>query len=273
MQITIPYTYTIDAIPNRCKKSRLITVRAPMDFRTTISEIREDKAPIAFRIPMISRDGKPGGTPYSLDIRAFNGRLWKREIPWFPTYTEETILSLMLEEQNIRKPSEVLSNEKVMTHPLHDGTVRIKTKSYTEYPRFEQQDYRYIGKTTQQTALQRIVDWFDTHLLIDGILYAETSEPRYLVINRPFSNDLSTGNTAIYPTFFYSTFLGSDRWAYFRADELDEAIATATALAEKYNDYKNLPIKVKAIEILMPSEVRCNPKIETRTQLPHLERA
>jgi len=272
MQITIPYTYTIDAIPNRCKKSRLITVQAPMDFRTTVTEIREEEAPIAFRIPMISRDGTIGGTPYSLDIRTWNSRLWKREIPWFPTYTEETIVSLLLDDQNIRKPSEVQPEDKVITHPLHDGTVRIKTKPYTEYRRFEQQDYRYIGKTTQQTALQRIVDWLDSHLLIDGLLYVETHEPRYLVINRPFSNDLSTGNTAIYPTFFYSTFLGCDRWAYFRADELDEAVATATALAEKYNDQAHLPIKVNIIEILMPNEIRCNPKKDTQNQLPYLER-
>jgi hypothetical protein len=264
MQLRIPYTFQIEAIPQRCKKPRTISVAAAQDMRATISEIGIDQAPLAFRVNLPSF-----GLPQTLDIRSFNMRLWKPAIvnpkPHLPV-TEAEVVVCIMQHHDIRKASEVRPGERIIARSLNDDRVRIATPNWNESARYTPSDYRQVLSTTMEAVENRITDWLDTHLIIDGVLYTETGEPRYLVINRPYNNDLHRGNTSLYVTSFYSDFLGCDTWAYFRADELDEAIAAATALAERFQDDDHLPIVPSStIDVLMPEHIRCQPPVAEKS--------
>lgn len=102
--------------------------------------------------------------------------------------------------------------------------------------------------------------WSHRYLIIDGVVWIETGEPRYVVMT--FGLGHNHGGTALMTSAGYNSNIGKER--YFRADEYDEARAEAIRVALARSDTDSVArITVEPpIEVLIPEAVRCQPHEE-----------
>lgn len=117
----------------------------------------------------------------------------------------------------------------------------------------------YNGETGRDAVLQSLQKFVDSHVMIDGVLYEEHGEPRYLV--QTFGLGHNHGGTGMFIETFYNPNVSKDR--YFTALQRDEAIACANEIATMRGDTKDVGTFGDInIEVYMPEMVRCNPQLE-----------
>lgn len=95
------------------------------------------------------------------------------------------------------------------------------------------------------------------YLVVDGTVYIETGEPRYVVMT--FGLGHNHGGTAIFVETGYNFNISHDR--YFTALDRDKALAAARRIAGNRGDTEDLPHLGyhENIEVLLPEAVKCNP--------------
>lgn len=112
---------------------------------------------------------------------------------------------------------------------------------------------------TKEAALEVLQDFIGSHILIDGELYEQVGEPRYLV--NTFGLGHNHGGTAMFIENFYNPNISKNN--YFNALQREEAIAYATAVATRRGDTESLgKFDAINIQVFMPELIRCNPQAE-----------
>jgi hypothetical protein len=94
-------------------------------------------------------------------------------------------------------------------------------------------DREYYGKNTSRDAVVRNARHaIQGYILVDGVLYERTSEPRYVV--NTFGLGHNHGGTGLFCDYTYNPNIIKD--AYFNALQGDEAVAYANLIAQKRGD-------------------------------------
>lgn len=118
---------------------------------------------------------------------------------------------------------------------------------------------RWYTSSTKEDAIQDLRAFIDSHLLIDGQVFRETAEPRYVI--NTFGLGHNHGGTAMFVSFGYNPNISSSN--YFNALQRDEAISYANAVAERRGDTLSVGTFDKEnIAVYMPKLIRCNPQLD-----------
>lgn len=122
-------------------------------------------------------------------------------------------------------------------------------------------DRRISHLTRQGTSaedFQRTMEQqFSSYLIIDDAVWQLTGEPRYMVITFGLGNNHG-GTSLMHTTRDNENIVAS---SYFRADEYDQALAHAIAIAEARNDthsvakFRDQPDMARTIDVLIPEAV------------------
>jgi hypothetical protein len=247
MQITLPYTYQVTGTPKRCIKARTKTVLSHIPFRANLSEIDLDQAPIAFRIPI--------GLPQT------NGQRSVLEVRWFNS-------SLYVPAQiAISGPIVVVDAQRATFLAAHDRRLRDVPLPNHEFETIDISTYRNVLGTTEEIVIDRLVDWVNRHIVIGGILYEEVGEPRYVAVffgdkfqstTKGPKHEVPT--TLVYVAYDYTAYTQDTQWKFFKANQLDAAIAEAVRFASSDGRYLGRRITPSSvIEILIPEAIRLQP--------------
>lgn len=118
--------------------------------------------------------------------------------------------------------------------------------------------YSHYGRDKEGT-LRNLMEFVDSHVLIDGVLYQQAGEPRYVI--NTFGLGHNHGGTGMFVETHYNGNISKNN--YFNALQRDEALAYATEVATRRGDTDSLGrFDAKNIQVLMPEMVRCNPQLE-----------
>lgn len=119
--------------------------------------------------------------------------------------------------------------------------------------------YGNIVKNEQETQEQKN-EIASAFLIIDGVVYRKSGEPRYVVMT--FGLGYNHGGTSLMISKHYNPNIAAS--AYFNALEREKAISMAKMVAQRRGDTKNIDGMGEhyQIDVLIPSAVKCNPKEE-----------
>jgi len=232
MKLSLPYIYSADVVPPRCRKSR--RVRQEATITLTINEISSADAPVA--IVEHSRDFVDN-KPVQVDTTY---RWWRNRL-----YT------LYSFERSCGTPRETQTAADFAGDPYPYALVRAASNWDSD---------GYMDQPQRRAHFRR---WASSIVFIDGERWGPASEPRYVVMTFGLGHNHGLG---------WGTSLSTDRWynpnisrnRYFRIDQFDAAVAEATRIATARGDTKALPIvetqEPDRFEILIPEAVRLNPQ-------------
>ena len=114
------------------------------------------------------------------------------------------------------------------------------------------------GKS-REDMLHALQKFMDSHVLINGAIYEQRGEPRYMI--NTFGLGHNHGGTGLFIEGHYNPNIHKNR--YFTALQRDEAIAYANKVAEARGDTESVgTFDDKNITVYMPEMVRCNPNLE-----------
>lgn len=120
---------------------------------------------------------------------------------------------------------------------------------------------------SRDNALRELQAVTDEYLLVDGEVYNQTTEPRYVVVT--FGLGHNHGGTGMFIEFSYNPNIRKDN--YFNALQRDEAIAHADAVAARRGDTKNVGTFGDInIAVHLPELIRCDPQREHGDGDPYL---
>jgi len=116
------------------------------------------------------------------------------------------------------------------------------------------------SERSKEDMLRSVAAFMDSHLMIDGVIYKQTNEPRYVVMT--FGLGHNHGGTAMMITQHYNSNISKD--CYFTALERDKAVAYADKVAKARGDTKNVGTfdSDTTIKVFMPEMVHCDPQRE-----------
>jgi hypothetical protein len=119
--------------------------------------------------------------------------------------------------------------------------------------------YGNVIKNEQETQEQK-KEIASSFLIIDGVVYRKSGEPRYVVMT--FGLGYNHGGTSLMIDKHYNSNISAS--AYFNALDREDAIKAAKAIALRRGDTKDVDRMGNhyQIEVLIPSAVKCNPKTE-----------
>jgi hypothetical protein len=224
MKITVRFRYwNHNVIPPRCRKPRTVEHEGVTEIE--IPEVTGDEAPVAFRVPEISRD--------ATEIRWWNNELWQPYRPW--------------------------------SHQQEDS--RPGSKYFPAEQRAESYLVPYSADGLDET-LPYITEWFGRFLIVDGVVWKQAGEPRYVVMTFGLGHNHSF--TSLSTDSHYNGNIHRSR--YYRADSFDDAKAEAIRVALERGDTDSVPMieHEPPIEILIPEAVRCQPEQEAGDGDPFL---
>jgi len=185
-----------------------------------VNSVYKKDAPIAF----IVKNGRED------DVEL---RLWKNEL-WKPTLYSEKI-----------------SGAKGL-FPLEEFVKSIDYCDGYSHPNKEE-----FNRTV---AIKAKKEYINRYLVIDGVVYAKTGEPRYVLMT--FGLGHNHGGTSLMIDYSYNPNINKD--CYFTALERKEAVKTARETALKRSDTDSIDRigKYYNIKVLIPEAVKCNPQEE-----------
>lgn len=114
---------------------------------------------------------------------------------------------------------------------------------------------------SKEEATKFLEEMMNQYIMIDGVIYEKTSEPRYVIVT--FGLGHNHGGTNYFIENFYNSNISKD--SYFNALEFDKMKERAIEIARNRGDTKDIPriqeSRVK-IEVHDPSVIKCNPQQE-----------
>ena len=154
--------------------------------------------------------------------------------------------------------NELYSEKRNMSGALDEGPYYIN-KLMRDIARAGDCYFSSRGKT-RDDMLRSLHEFIDSHVLIDGVIFEQRNEPRYVV--QTFGLGHNHGGTALMITNRYNSNLSKN--CYFSALERNKAIAYANEVASARGDTNNVGTFGRDIDIkvYMPEMVRCNPQME-----------
>jgi hypothetical protein len=119
--------------------------------------------------------------------------------------------------------------------------------------------YDYWNHTKEEVENSYIED-AKKYIIIDGVIYEETGEPRYVI--NTFGLGHNHGGTGLFVETYYNSNICKD--AYFNALEREKAIKEADRIASRRGDTNDVGRFAEScnIEVLISGSVKCNPQIE-----------
>jgi hypothetical protein len=121
-------------------------------------------------------------------------------------------------------------------------------------------DIEYCEKHSEINRLAGLTDIFKKYIIIDGLLYKETGEPRYHIST--FGLGHNHGGTGMFIDNCYNSNI--NRKNYFTALQREECIAYGKQVATRRGDTESVEGLGDwyDIKVLIPEAVKCNPQIE-----------
>lgn len=228
MKITIPFVYEALIVRPRCRKPELALIKDTATVQ--IKEIQE--APVAFIV-----------TEHDSESESF---YWHSRRLWIPT----TSFNPFFEKFWHQAEDTMHSRHNVNLHsgkPLL-GSHYVVDKSEVSFRKWIDDNRNSMIVLAKKLARQC--------LLIGGVPHKPIGEPRYVAMTFGLGGD--HGGTALMLSTNYNSNI--HRKQYFPANQLTDAIAYTTRIAEGRQDTQSLPINPHGtIEVLIPSAVRVKP--------------
>ena len=220
MKIKTWIKYEESYLPPRCRKLRYKECEEYVQIN--LSETTMDSLQLAFVDTSYSGKG---------NIYFYRGKLWVQE--------------------QLRKTDWV--EEHGFQTPL-DELIYIHEHCST-YFRFNR-DREAGRETTRDSVIKKARADLRKYLLVDGVLFSVTNEPRYCIYT--FGLGHNHGGTHLAVVYGYNHNITQDR--YFHALHGDEAVAEANRIAQKRGDTKDVGRFKADIIVHMPELVKVNPK-------------
>lgn len=132
---------------------------------------------------------------------------------------------------------------------------RTPVKATSKHFAIEQ---NYCANKSRKEELNLLQKQADNYIVIDGYLWHECGEPRYVVMT--FGLGHNHGGTALMVTNAYNSNICKDR--YFNALQGKEAIAEAKRIAKARGDTESLKSFKASIQVVDQTAVKCNPSEE-----------
>lgn len=131
---------------------------------------------------------------------------------------------------------------------------------YEEFIKSIEYHSYYKHNKTKEEAQKEKYNYVNRHLIVDGIVYGLTSEPRYVLMTFGLGNN--HGGTSLMISNGYNSNISKDR--YFNALQREEAIKEGKRVAKNRGDTNFIERIGQSynIEVLIPEAVRCNPQQE-----------
>lgn len=112
---------------------------------------------------------------------------------------------------------------------------------------------------SREDMLRNLNEFVDSHVIVDGIVFKKSGEPRYEVVT--FGLGHNHGGTGMFIQTHYNPNIDKDR--YFSALQREEALIYANNIAAARGDTKSVGTFGDIdIKVYMPEMVRCNPQME-----------
>lgn len=235
MKITLPYRYTAEVIPPRCRKPRRVEQSSTITL--TLHEVSMTDAPVAILEHGHFWNDQDEYQPVTTEFRYWRGKLWTRT--------------------SIQRvsggPRETQSAAQFLADPY--------PYNY-EADRGYQRDLWYESQAERR---KEFIAWAANQLFIDGERWSQAGEPRYVIMTYGLGHNHGIGwGTSLSDSDFYNSNISRD--CYFRIDQYAAALAEATRIAAARGDTKALPIeetqRPTRFEILIPEAVKMNPRRE-----------
>lgn len=220
MKIKTWIKYEESYIPPRCRKPRYNECEDYVDIN--LSEATMNDLQLAFEDTSYFGAGK---------IYFYRGKLWAqaklRNASW-------------AEEHGFQNPLDEL----IYNH-----------EHCSAYFRFGFDREHYGKDTSRQAVVEQANSDINRYLLVDGVLFEESAEPRYCIYT--FGLGHNHGGTALSVNYGYNINISKD--CYFSALQGEEAVAEAKKIALGRGDTESVR-RIKAeISVFMPELVKVNP--------------
>lgn len=221
MKIKTWIKYEESYIPPRCRKPRYKECEDRVDINlpeTTMSALQ-----LAFEDSSYQGAGK---------IFFYKGKLWAQA---------KVKCTQWCEEKNIHTPLDEL---------IYDR------ENCSTYFRFAY-DREYYGQdTSRQAVIKEARDDMKRYLLVDGVLFERSAEPRYCIYT--FGLGHNHGGTALSVDYRYNPNISKD--CYFSALQGEEAVTEAKKIALGRGDTESVSRFKAEISVFMPELVKVKPQ-------------
>lgn len=247
MQITVPFAYTLGFIPPRCRNAREAYVLT--ETTVDLASATPEQAPVAIRYDDGIVDPKP------VELRWFGGCLYEPLVykvsrqPDVPQSFND-LVAMQDKAWGYGNPLRVSCDG--MPHWATEQGFRGGVKKGDI-------DAREIVSSNRERVRRQVLASASDLLVVDGMIWQKTTEPMYVVMT--FGLGCNHGGTAVMTSGGYNGNINKGR--YFRADQLDAALAAGAKIAEARGDTNDLPMKAhKVYEVLIPEAIQANPQAE-----------
>jgi hypothetical protein len=268
MKLTIPYHYTEEVIPKRCRKPRPMRFEAAITL--TIHEVTGEQAPVAiiqhsqeftYEEPAQASPSPQGGTQGAGNLVAALAVDVLR-----PTAPSGEYRAVTTTYRWWRSQLYVRAEFQRYSHAPHE-TQTASQFSADPYP-YTLHQVKYYDYDHYQSKAERQKDfrkWAKSILFIDGERWETSREPRYVVMTFGLGCNHGLGwGTNLTTATAYNSNISRDR--YFRVDQFEQAVAETTRIALARGDTKAVPVietqNPDRFEILIPEAIRLRPAKE-----------
>ncbi|GAH79282.1 unnamed protein product, partial [marine sediment metagenome] len=203
MYIKIPYKYTEQIIPKRCRKPRRVISHGEISL--SIHEVTGEEAPVAIR-QYTKTFTEDHYEPTIIEYRWLNHRLW----------------TLHTFNRFSHGPYETQTAQQFVQDPWPMTSSHFST-SYQ----------------SQRGNRRGLMAWARGILFIDGKRWYQAGEPRYVIMTFGLGHNHGHPGTSLSSDTYYNTNISNSR--YFRIDQHDKALETAIAIAERRGDDMAIP--------------------------------
>lgn len=221
MKINTWIKYEESYIPPRCRKPRY---RACEDYiQVTLKEVDSAELKLAFEDNSFEGKGK---------IYFYKGKLWT-----LAKVNSSLIASVQKEDSSIQTPLDYLKwcNEHCSTY--------FRSAF----------DREYYGLDTSKNAVIKVARAdMNKYILVDGNLFEQCTEPRYVVNVFGFGNN--HGGTGLFCAYYYNPYIRKS--CYFSALQGEQAVAYANKVAADRGDTNDVGKFKPFIICHMPELVR-----------------
>ena len=219
MKIRTWIKYEESYLPPRCRKSRY---RECEDYiNVNLKEAAPDEMRLAFEDNSYSGKGK---------IYYYKGKLWSK--------VKSGNFMCNPEERGIKTPLEELKY--------------VNAHCSIYFPR-SWRDGEHPDKERMMSAARKAIK---NYVLIDGEIYEQTAEPRYVVNTFGFGHN--HGGTGMFVEYHYNPNIRNDK--YFSALDGKKAVEYANSVAAGRGDTNNVGKFKEMIIVYMPELVKVKPK-------------
>ena len=216
--VTIKEKYYCAYIPS-ARSQKFSFDEVEGEFKVNVQSVSGDEAPVAFRLSDYSHREKN-----DTEIRWYQGKLWRK-------FIQHNCDTREYEQAQTEDLPRIVSSVFGVPHG-HARSREVLMKKYREEAK------RY--------------------LLIDGAVWGESGEPRYVV--NTFGLGHNHGGTGLFVEEYYNQNIAASN--YFSALDGDAAVAYANKVAERRGDTNDVGKFEKMIEVLIPEAVTIRPMQE-----------